>query len=51
VAPFMSQQTIAERVGASRSMVNRIMNDLIAGEYLEVTRDRIVLRRALPRRW
>jgi CRP/FNR family cyclic AMP-dependent transcriptional regulator len=51
VAPFMSQQAIAERVGASRSMVNRIMNDLIAGEYLEVTRDRIVLRRALPRRW
>ena len=51
VAPFMSQQAIAERVGASRSMVNRIMNDLIAGGYLEVTRDRIVLRRALPRRW
>jgi CRP/FNR family cyclic AMP-dependent transcriptional regulator len=51
VVPFLSQQSIAERIGASRSMVNRIMNDLIAGGYVEVTRERIVLRRPLPRRW
>lgn len=49
--PAMSQRAIAERVGASRSMINRIMNDLIDGQYIEVTRERIVLRRMLPRRW
>jgi CRP/FNR family cyclic AMP-dependent transcriptional regulator len=50
-APPMSQQAIAERVGASRSMINRIMNDLIDGKYIEVSRERIVLRRSLPKRW
>ncbi|HYF60648.1 MAG TPA: Crp/Fnr family transcriptional regulator [Burkholderiaceae bacterium] len=51
VAPYMSQQLIAERVGASRPMVNRILRDLTEGRYIEVTRERIVLRRTLPKRW
>lgn len=47
----LSQQAIADRVGASRSMVNRILQDLSAGSYVEVSRERIVLVRPLPRHW
>jgi CRP/FNR family cyclic AMP-dependent transcriptional regulator len=47
----MSQQKIAERVGASRSMINRILKDLVRGGYISVTRQRIELRKELPRRW
>jgi CRP/FNR family cyclic AMP-dependent transcriptional regulator len=49
--PAMSQQAIAERVGASRSMINRILKDLTEGGYLTVGKDHIELHRALPRRW
>jgi CRP/FNR family cyclic AMP-dependent transcriptional regulator len=49
--PGMSQQTIAERIGASRSMVNRILKDLVAGGYLKVAKDEIEILRPLPRRW
>jgi CRP/FNR family cyclic AMP-dependent transcriptional regulator len=47
----LSQQKIADRVGASRSMINRILQDLAAGGYIEATRERIVLLRPLPKRW
>jgi CRP/FNR family cyclic AMP-dependent transcriptional regulator len=47
----LSQQAIAERVGASRSMVNRILKDLAVGGYIELGRGRITLRRGLPKRW
>lgn len=47
----LSQQRIAERVGASRAMVNRLLQDLTRGGYIEVTRERIVLLKALPARW
>lgn len=47
----LSQQKIADRVGASRSMINRILQDLAAGGYVDVSRERIVLRKPLPRRW
>jgi CRP/FNR family transcriptional regulator, cyclic AMP receptor protein len=47
----LSQQTIADRVGASRSMINRILQDLTAGGYVAVSRERIVLKKALPRHW
>jgi CRP/FNR family cyclic AMP-dependent transcriptional regulator len=47
----LSQQKIADRVGASRSMVNRILKDLSDGGYLTVGADEMVLRRELPRRW
>lgn len=49
--PFISQQRIAERVGSSRSMVNRVMKDLVEGGYIEVTRAHIRLKRTLPKRW
>jgi CRP/FNR family cyclic AMP-dependent transcriptional regulator len=47
----VSQQAIAERVGASRSMINRILNDLAAGGYIELRRGEIRLKRDLPKRW
>ena len=47
----MSQQKIAERVGASRSMINRILKDLVRGGYISIGRSRIELRKELPRRW
>lgn len=47
----MSQARIAERLGASRAMVNRLLHDLTQGGYIEVSRERIVLLRELPRRW
>lgn len=47
----LSQQRIAERVGASRAMINRLLQDLVRGGYIEVTRERIVLLKALPARW
>lgn len=47
----LSQQAIADRVGASRSMINRILQDLAAGGYIEVSREGIVLKKPLPRHW
>jgi CRP/FNR family transcriptional regulator, cyclic AMP receptor protein len=46
-----SQQEIADRVGASRSMVNRLLKDLEAGGYVAIERRRIRVLKALPRRW
>jgi len=47
----LSQQTIADKVGASRSMIHRILQDLASGGYVELGRERIVLKKALPKRW
>ena len=47
----LSQQRIAERVGASKAMVNRLLNDLAKGGYIEVSRERIVLLKKLPPKW
>ena len=47
----LSQQRIAERVGASRAMVNRLMRDLSRGGYISVSRGRIVLLKKLPLHW
>lgn len=47
----LSQARIAERVGASRAMIHRLMHDLLEGGYIEVSRDRIVLLKDLPPRW
>ncbi len=47
----MSQQAIAERVGASRSMINRILQDLAAGGYISAARAEIELKKGLPKRW
>jgi CRP/FNR family cyclic AMP-dependent transcriptional regulator len=47
----LSQARIAERLGASKAMVNRLLQDLARGGYLKVTRERIVLLKKLPPRW
>lgn len=47
----LSQARIAERLGASRAMVNRLLQDLARGGYIEVSRERIVLLRKLPPHW
>ena len=47
----LSQTRIAERLGASRAMVNRLLQDLARGGYIEVSRARIVLLRKLPPHW
>lgn len=47
----MTQQDIADRVGASREMVSRIFKDLEKGDYISVDRNRIVVRRKPPPGW
>ena len=47
----MRQTRIAERLGASRAMVHRLLHDLARGGYIEITRERIVLLKKLPQRW
>ncbi|HUG23997.1 Crp/Fnr family transcriptional regulator [Piscinibacter sp.] len=47
----LSQTRIAERLGASRAMVNRLLQDLARGGYIEVSREHIVLLKRLPTKW
>ncbi len=47
----LTQQEIANRVGASREMVARIMKDLVQGGYITVTRNQIVINEKLPDRY
>lgn len=47
----LSQARIAERLGASRAMVNRLLQDLARGGYIDLSRERIVLLKKLPARW
>ena len=44
----LTQQDIADRVGSSREMVNRVMKDLTAGGYVTVRDGRYVIQRKLP---
>jgi CRP/FNR family cyclic AMP-dependent transcriptional regulator len=46
-----TQQEMANRVGASREMVSKILGELASGGYISVERDRIRIARALPRAW
>jgi len=47
----LSQAQIATRVGASRSMIHRILHDLASGGYIELGRERIALLKPLPKHW
>ncbi len=47
----MTQQDIAERVGASRDMISRIFKDLTVGGYVSVTDRIITIHRKPPQRW
>jgi CRP/FNR family cyclic AMP-dependent transcriptional regulator len=48
----LTQKDIAERVGSSREMVNRIMKELAAGGYVTAGADHhLVIHRKLPAAW
>ena len=47
----LTQQEIADRVGASRDMVSRIFKDLTAGGYITVVDRQITINRKPPARW
>ena len=47
----LTQQDIAERIGGSREMVNRIVKDLIAGGYISVDSKQIKIHKRLPAHW
>jgi CRP/FNR family cyclic AMP-dependent transcriptional regulator len=47
----LTQQEIAERVGASRDMVSRIFRDLTQGGYISVEHRFITINKKPPSRW
>lgn len=47
----LTQQDIAERVGASREMVSRIFKELVAGGYIRTQGGRITLLKKPPAAW
>jgi CRP/FNR family cyclic AMP-dependent transcriptional regulator len=47
----MTQQDIADRVGASRDMISRIFKDLTIGGYVSVVDRMITINRRPPPRW
>ena len=48
----VTQQEIADRIGASREMVNHIFRELVRGGYLVKEEDRrMVLAKELPKHW
>lgn len=47
----MTQQDIADRVGASRDMISRIFKDLTVGGYVTVVDRVITINRKPPQRW
>ena len=51
VSEKLTQQEIAEQVGASRDMISRLMKDLVAGGYLAVENRSIVILKRLPSAW
>jgi CRP/FNR family cyclic AMP-dependent transcriptional regulator len=51
LTPRLTQQEIAQMVGASREMVSRIFKELRTGGYIDVEDKRIVIQKRLPARW
>jgi len=47
----LTQQDIADRVGASRDMIGKLLKDLVAGGYLLVEDRQITIVRKLPPGW
>jgi len=47
----LTQQDIADRVGASRDMISRIFKDLTIGGYVTVVDRQITVHRKPPHRW
>ena len=47
----LTQQDLANRVGASREMVGRILKDLTEGGYISLQDNRLVINRPPPPHW
>jgi CRP/FNR family cyclic AMP-dependent transcriptional regulator len=47
----LTQRDIAERVGASRDMISRLMKDLVGGGYLAIEGRAITILKKLPPAW
>jgi CRP/FNR family cyclic AMP-dependent transcriptional regulator len=47
----LTQQDIADRVGASRDLIGKLMKDLVAGGYLAVEDRTITILKKLPTGW
>jgi CRP/FNR family transcriptional regulator, cyclic AMP receptor protein len=47
----LTHQELANRVGASREMISRILKDLSSGDYIEQTPKGIVVHRKPPSHW
>lgn len=47
----LTQQDIADRVGASRDMIGKLMKDLVGGGYLQVEDRQIAILKKLPSGW
>lgn len=47
----LTQQEIADMVGASRAMVSRIIKDLKTGGYISIDKKRITINQELPAHW
>ena len=48
ITPPLTQQDIADQVGASREMVSRILKDLRAGDYISMDGKRFVIKKDIP---
>ncbi len=51
VSERLTQQELANMVGASREMVTRILKDLTKGGYIEIDNKRITIKEKLPSAW
>jgi len=51
VGERLTQQDIAERVGASRDMISRLMKDLVSGGYVAIEDRTIVILKKPPANW
>jgi CRP/FNR family cyclic AMP-dependent transcriptional regulator len=51
ITPRVTQQELAQMIGATREMVSRIFKELKAGEYIALEDKRVVINRKLPARW
>ena len=51
IAERLTHQDLANRVGASREMVGRILKDLAEGGYITAERSKIIINRRPPEHW
>ena len=47
----LTQQDIADRIGASREMISRILKDLTIGGYITIEKKQITINKTPPQHW